>query len=47
MAYKTGGSVHTIESDIVDLIKYKEGEVVKIGQQYYKIINGRFILTDN
>ncbi len=47
MAYQTGGEVYTIESDIVGLIKYKEGEIVKIGQQNYKIINGRFILTES
>jgi hypothetical protein len=45
-AYKTGGSVYTIESDIMNLVKLREGETIKIGQQYYKITDGRFLITD-
>jgi hypothetical protein len=46
MARSTGGSLHTIETDIVDLIQYNEGQTVKIGNDFFKIINGRFILTE-
>ena len=43
LARKTGGSIHTIESDIKDLIKVNEGEKIKIGSSYYKIVNGKFV----
>lgn len=46
LAYKTGGSLHTIEQDITDLIKLKEGEVLKINGVIYTIKNGEFLPAD-
>lgn len=43
LARATGGSVHTIEQDLTDIVKMKEGEEIKINRQTYKIINGKFI----
>lgn len=42
IARQTGGSVHTIEEDIVDLMKFNEGEVITINGQEYKIVDGKF-----
>jgi len=44
LAYKTNGTIHTIEKDILDLIKYKEGETIKIGKETFLIKNGKFVL---
>jgi hypothetical protein len=46
IARKTGGTVHTMERDLVDLVKYKEGEIVQMGTQVFKITNGKFVLVD-
>jgi hypothetical protein len=40
---KNGGSIHTIEEDLTELAKFNEGEIVKIGNIVYKIINGKFV----
>ncbi len=45
IALETGGTVHTIEEDFNELFKLKEGEVIKIGAQKYKVQDKRFILT--
>ena len=42
IARATGGSVHTMEKDLTDLVKMKEGEEIKIGNQKFIIINGKF-----
>lgn len=42
LAYKTGGSVHTIEEDIKDLKKIKEGASLVIGGQLYFMKDGKF-----
>ncbi len=44
IAYQTGGSVHTIEEDIVELSKKVEGDVIKVGNNQYVLRNGQFIL---
>lgn len=44
LARKTGGSVHTLEEDITDLMKLSEGDTIKIGKQAYKIKKGKFEL---
>ena len=44
LARETGGSVHTMEKDLTDLVKLKEGEEIEINRLTYKIINGRFVL---
>ncbi len=43
VAYQTGGSVHTIEKDIKDLIKLSEGESIQIGKELFVIRNGKFV----
>lgn len=42
IAYKTKGSIHTIEKDLKDFPNYKEGQVVMIGSENYKIDQGKF-----
>ncbi|MHB1277319.1 MAG: hypothetical protein ACYC1Q_02875 [Bacteroidia bacterium] len=42
IAYKTGGSVHTIEQDIENMAKLSEGSVIEIMGQQYKINKGKF-----
>lgn len=42
LAYKTGGSIHTLTEDIYDLYKIAEGKKVKIGGFEYKLENGNF-----
>ncbi|MCW7468847.1 hypothetical protein [Leptospira kanakyensis] len=43
LAWKTGGSIHTIEEDILNISKIHEGETIKIGKQNYLIKNQKFI----
>lgn len=45
IALATGGSVHTIEQDFDALSKLNEGEVLKIGDQKFKVKDGRFVLV--
>jgi len=47
LAMKTNGSVYTIEQDILDLVKLKDGDTINIGNSVFKIINGRFIVQDS
>ncbi len=42
LAYKTKGSIHTIEEDIVDLVGLFEGEKLTIGQYTYSLKDGEF-----
>lgn len=42
---QNGGSVHTFENDLNDLMNLKEGEKVKIDDYEYQIKNGKFIRT--
>ncbi len=44
LARRTGGSVHTLDQDITDLMKLSEGETIKIGGETYKIKHGKFEL---
>ena len=41
IARSTGGSVHTITDDIIDLMKRREGEVFSVGYRRFKIVSGR------
>ena len=43
LARKTGGSVHTMEADLVDLIKKNEGEKFIIMNQKFKIVKGEIV----
>ncbi|WP_462250529.1 hypothetical protein [Ferruginibacter sp.] len=44
LAYKTGGSIHTIEEDLFTLSKLHNGETIVIGGISYKFEGGRFFL---
>ncbi|WP_317897541.1 hypothetical protein [Aurantibacillus circumpalustris] len=46
IAYKTKGSVHTIEEDIETVSAMKEGSEIKIGGRKYKLRKGEFILIN-
>ena len=46
LAYRTKGSIHTIEEDIVDLIKITEGKDIIINKRKYRLINGSFEMVD-
>jgi hypothetical protein len=43
IAWKTKGSVHTIDEDISKIAKINEGEVLKINGFEYKIMGGQFV----
>ena len=40
LARKTGGSLHTMEENLNELMKLKEGQSIRIGKRIYKIIDG-------
>ncbi len=42
LARKTGGSIHTMEEDIENLAKLKEGEEISIGGTKYLLSGGKF-----
>ncbi|WP_133122153.1 hypothetical protein [Brumimicrobium salinarum] len=42
LARATGGSVHIMENDLIDLMKINEGETITIRGQTFKIENGKF-----
>jgi hypothetical protein len=46
MAWKTKGSIHTIEEDITRISTMSEGQSIQIGDHNYKIMGGNFILID-
>ena len=43
LAYKTKGSVHTIEEDIENLFELNDGESIDIGNNSYRISGGKFL----
>lgn len=43
IARKTGGSIHTMEEDILNLASFSEGEEVVIMQRVYRVMGGKFI----
>lgn len=43
LARITGGSIHTIENDITELMKVGEGEIIIIEGQSFKIIHNSFV----
>lgn len=47
IARETGGSLHTMEEDIEDLMSMKEGSKVTIGKQTFLIQKGRFLLISS
>jgi hypothetical protein len=42
LAYKTGGSIHTIEDDIMNLSTLVQGKIFTIKGRSYKLLNDRF-----
>ena len=44
IAYRTTGSIHTIEEDIDNIGAMKEGSEIKIGGRKYKLHKGKFFL---
>ncbi len=47
LAYKTGGSIHTLNEDIYDLNKMTEGKKIIINAVEYVLNNGRFLRSNN
>lgn len=43
IARKTGGSVHTMEKDLVDLIKKNEGEKFEFNGEKFEIVDGNIV----
>lgn len=43
LAKKTGGSVHTMEDDLTNLISKKDGEEIEISGQKFIIKSGKFV----
>ncbi len=48
LAKATGGSIHTIEDDLIDLENIPEGRWIRVGDKYfrYKRKKGKFVLTN-
>ncbi len=44
LARACGGTVHTMEQDLENLVKLNEGEVIKIGTTRYRIVKGKFVI---
>jgi hypothetical protein len=40
---KNGGSIHTMENDLTELIKMNEGEILNFNDRKFKIINSDFV----
>ena len=43
MAWKTKGSIHTIEQDITNIARMSEGQEIEIGNITYRIMGGEFV----
>lgn len=43
LAIETKGSIHTIEEDLQNLVELAEGQIVKIGKQTFKVVNGKMV----
>jgi hypothetical protein len=43
IAWKTKGSIHTIEQDITKIASMSEGQTLQIGSLTYKILGGQFV----
>ncbi len=47
IAWKTKGSIHTIEEDITKIAAMSEGKTIIVAGQKYKIMGGKFVeVTD-
>jgi hypothetical protein len=43
IAWQTGGSVHTIEEDVIEIARLTDGQEIKINKITYRLMKGRFI----
>lgn len=43
LARKTGGSVHTMEEDLTDLVELNEGEKITFSKKTFQIVGGKFV----
>ena len=43
IAYATGGSIHTMEQDLVDVAKIGEGKTFKLGGMKFRMAGGKFV----
>lgn len=43
IAWKTKGTIHTMEHDLTELAKMAEGETIKVNNITYKIMGGQFV----
>ena len=43
IAYKTKGSIHTMEEDILSISKLLDGQEIKIGNNVYRLMKGKFV----
>jgi hypothetical protein len=39
---RNGGSLHTIEQDLMDLVKLSEREIITVGKSRFQVLNGKF-----
>lgn len=46
IAFKTKGSVHTLDKDIDKLYELNDGEYLKIGDSTYRVYQGKFVKMD-
>lgn len=44
IAWKTKGSLHTINEDIIKLAEMEEGQTITVMGRTYKIVNGKFVV---
>ncbi|MCB0569145.1 MAG: hypothetical protein KDC66_05255 [Phaeodactylibacter sp.] len=43
IAYRTGGSIHTLTEDISELSRLADGETITIGGYHYRVDKGKFV----
>jgi hypothetical protein len=45
LAYRTKGSIHTLEDDLENLFQLNDGDHILIDGKYYRIQKGKFIIV--
>ena len=45
LAKRNGGSIHTVEQDLTNLVKLNDGQTITIGKEKFVIRNGKFYKT--
>lgn len=46
LARRTGGSVHTLEKDLENLVRFQEGQTIQLGKGLYQIQAGKFVAIE-